>query len=463
MADNLMLDRELLQRYDVTGPRYTSYPTAAQFTEVFDAQRYRQRVEASNGDPMPRPLSLYVHVPFCRTVCFYCACNKVITANYRRAERYLDRLIDELDLQAALFDDDRPVEQLHLGGGTPTYFSDADLARLIDAIAERFPLADPSRREFSIEVDPRTVDRGRIAGLAELGFNRLSLGVQDFDDDVQKAINRIQGIEDTADVVAEARARGFHSVNLDLMYGLPLQTPAKLARTLDAVMAIRPDRIALYNYAHMPQMFRIQRQIREDMLPPADVKLTLLIEAMERLARDGYQYIGMDHFALPDDELARAARDGTLHRNFQGYATRPDLDLIGLGASSIGQIGDAYMQNKRDPQGHAEALAAGRLPIWRGVELSADDRLRRDVIQAVMCRGRVDFAAIETRHGIVFRQYFADALMALQPLVDDGLVTIGRDELAVTERGRFFLRNVAMPFDAYLAEARGERRFSRVI
>ena len=463
MADNLLLDRELLRRYDVTGPRYTSYPTAAQFTEAFDAQRYRQRVAWSNEDPMPRPLSLYVHVPFCKTVCFYCACNKVITANYRRAERYLERLIQELDLQAALFDDDRPVEQLHLGGGTPTYFTDEDLARLINAIAERFPLADPDTREFSIEVDPRTVDRDRVRSLAELGFNRLSLGVQDFDADVQKAINRIQGIQDTADVADEARRQGFRSINLDLMYGLPRQTPDRLSRTLDAVMDIRPDRIALYNYAHMPQMFKVQRQIPDDSLPPAESKLTLLIEAMERLSGDGYQYIGMDHFALPDDELAQAANDGTLHRNFQGYATRPDLDLIGLGASSIGQIGDAYCQNKRDPEGHAEAVAAGRLPVWRGVELSADDRLRRDVIQAVMCQGGVDFNAVEERHGIVFRQYFGEALVELAPLVDDGLVEIGRESLRVTEHGRFFLRNVAMPFDAYLAEARAERRFSRVI
>jgi len=263
--------------------------------------------------------------------------------------------------------------------------------------------------------------------------------------------------------VAEARARGFHSVNLDLMYGLPLQTPKRLNRTLDAVQDIRPDRIALYNYAHMPQMFRIQRQIAEASLPSAENKLTLLIEAMQRLAEGGYQYIGMDHFALPGDELAQAADDGTLHRNFQGYATRPDLDLIGLGASSIGQIGDAYSQNRRDPEGHAEAVSAGELPIWRGVELSADDRLRRDVIQSVMCQGRVDFGTVEERHGVIFRQYFAEALEELTPLVDDGLLDIHSQGLAVTERGQFFLRNVAMPFDAYLAEARNQRRFSRVI
>lgn len=463
MADHLMLDRELLQRYDVTGPRYTSYPTAAQFTEAFNEKRYRQRVQWGNEDPMPRPLSLYVHVPFCRTVCFYCACNKVITANYRRAERYLDRLIQELDLQAALFDDDRPVEQLHLGGGTPTYFTDEDLARLIETIGQRFPLAPPSQREFSIEIDPRTVDRDRVARLAELGFNRISLGVQDFDPDVQKAINRVQGVQETANVVAAAREQGFYSVNLDLMYGLPQQTPERLSRTLDAVLDIRPDRIALYNYAHMPQMFRIQRQIADESLPSASVKLNLLIEAMQRLSAAGYQYIGMDHFALPNDELAQAANKGTLHRNFQGYATRPDLDLIGLGASSIGQIGDAYCQNRRDPEGHAEAVAAGRLPVWRGVELSADDRLRRDVIQAVMCRHYVDFDAVEERHGVVFRQYFGDALAALAPLQDDGMVEIGRNSIQVSERGRFFLRNVAMPFDAYLNAAPMERRFSKVI
>jgi oxygen-independent coproporphyrinogen-3 oxidase len=463
MAKNLPLERELLRRYDVTGPRYTSYPTAAQFTEAFDAETYRQRVEWSNEDPMPRPLSLYVHVPFCKTVCFYCACNKVITANYRRAKTYLAHLIQELDLQAALFDDDRPIEQLHLGGGTPTYFTDDDLAILITAIHDRFALADPAMREFSIEIDPRTVNRERIVRLAELGFNRLSLGVQDFDPDVQKAVNRVQSVEDTADVVAEARAQGFLSINLDLMYGLPLQTPARLSRTLDAVMAMRPDRIALYNYAHMPQLFKIQRQIPEDSLPPAEAKLTLLMEAMQRMAKEGYRYIGMDHFALPSDALAQAADNATLHRNFQGYATRPDLDLIGLGASSIGQIGDSYSQNKRDPQCYAEAVLAGQLPIWRGLEMRADDCLRRDVIQAIMCQGKVDFAMVEERHGVVFKQYFASALAALSPLVDDGLVEIQQTGLAVSDRGQFFLRNVAMPFDAYLEQARSERRFSRVL
>lgn len=463
MADRLLLDRTLLRRYDVTGPRYTSYPTAAQFTEAFDAGRYRERVAWSNDDPIPRPLSLYVHVPFCRTVCFYCACNKVITANYRRASDYLARLIDELDLQAALFADDRPVEQLHLGGGTPTYLSDGDLATLIDAIAQRFPMAAPARREFSIEVDPRTVDRARIRNLAALGFNRLSLGVQDFDADVQKAINRVQGVQATADIVEEARHQGFHSINLDLMYGLPLQTPERLSQTLDAVMTMRPDRIALYNYAHMPQMFRIQRQIPDASLPAAEMKLTLLIEAMQRLSREGYHYIGMDHFALPGDALAAAADAGTLHRNFQGYATRPDLDLIGLGASSIGQIGDAFSQNVRDPAGHDAAVSAGELPIWRGVALTADDRLRRDVIQAVMCRGRVDYAAIEARHPIEFTDYFRDALAELEPLAVDGLLTMDHASLQVTERGRLFLRNVAMPFDAYLTAGRAERRFSRVI
>lgn len=462
MAEGLSLERELLRRYDITGPRYTSYPTAAQFSEAFDARRYRERVAQSNEDPLPRPLSLYVHVPFCRTVCFYCACNKVITANYRRAERYLEHLEHELALQAALFDDDRPVEQLHLGGGTPTYLRDEDLARLIAAIGERFPLAGPEEREFSIEVDPRTVDGDRIARLAGLGFNRLSLGVQDFDPEVQRAVNRLQSVEATAEIVSVARAHGFRSINLDLMYGLPQQTPARLGRTLDAVLAIRPDRIALYNYAHLPSMFRIQRQIDEQSLPSAETKLTLLIDAMQRLAGAGYRYIGMDHFALPGDELAQAAEDGTLHRNFQGYATRPDLDLIGLGASAIGQIGDAYSQNRRDPAGHAAALVAGELPVWRGVELTADDRLRRDVIQEVMCRGAVNFAAIEERHGVVFRQYFRDALRQLAPLEADGLVAVQREGLTVTERGRFFLRNVAMPFDAYLAPAE-TGRFSRVI
>ncbi|WP_017926269.1 oxygen-independent coproporphyrinogen III oxidase [Thioalkalivibrio sp. HL-Eb18] len=462
MEQRLVFDPEVLRRYDVSGPRYTSYPTAPQFHEAFDAQAYARVARATNVEGAARPLSLYVHVPFCDTVCFYCACNKVITGNYRRATSYLDSLEQEIALQGEWFDRDRPVRQLHFGGGTPTYLSDEDLTRVMKALGRHFTLETGPEREFSIEIDPRAVRPGTLPLLASLGFNRISVGVQDVDPAVQKAVNRIQPFEVTEQVVRQAREHGFVSTNLDLIYGLPLQTVDTFSATLDRVLELRPERLAVYNYAHLPELFKTQRQIRDGDLPPASEKLAILEMTIQRLTDAGYVYIGMDHFALPDDELAIAQRAGTLQRNFQGYSTRAEYDLVALGPTAIGKIGDSYSQNLREVDAYQERLAAGQLPVFRGLELSEDDRLRRAVISELMCHSRIDFGGIEATFGIDFRETFADALNRLAEMEADGLVTIGRDGLEVQPRGRLLLRNIAMAFDAYLNREE-RRRYSKVV
>ena len=471
MEQTLQFERDLVRKYDVTGPRYTSYPSALQFSEQVDSQAYREAAAASNEDMVPKPLSLYVHVPFCRVVCFYCGCNKVITANYSRAQAYVARLKREITSQAALFDSDRQVEQLHFGGGTPTYLNGDDLVNVVSALSEAFPMDRSSRREFSIEIDPRTCDTDKVALLAELGFNRMSLGVQDFDPDVQKAVNRIQTVEQTETVIQAARRSGFHSLNLDLIYGLPKQTPETFDRTLDRVLALRPERLAVYNYAHLPHLFKVQQRIRAEDIPDAEAKLAILELTIRRLGEAGYVYIGMDHFALPDDELAVAQRRGGLHRNFQGYSTRAECDLVGLGVSSIGKVGEGFFQNRKEPDSYAAAIDGGNLAVFRGYLLNDDDRIRRDVISAIMCHSRVEFAAVERDHGIDFREYFRDDLQRLEPLAEDGLVELQRDAVQVTPRGRMFLRNVGMAFDAYLdrggqsesGAAPATQRYSRVL
>lgn len=463
MDQTLQFDPAMLAKYDISGPRYTSYPTAPQFHEGFDDKAYAEVAALSNEDPIPRPLSLYVHVPFCDTVCFYCACNKVITGNYARAGTYLDYLEKEVVLQSQLFDADRRVEQLHFGGGTPTYLSDEDLIRVMDMLSRHFTLERGPQREFSIEIDPRAVRETTIELLANLGFNRMSVGVQDFDPAVQKAVNRIQPYEATARVIAKARSCGFRSTNLDLIYGLPLQTVETYARTLDQTLELRPERLAIYNYAHLPHLFKVQRQIREEQLPGPDEKLAILEQTIRRLTDAGYVYIGMDHFALPNDELAQAQRAGTLHRNFQGYSTRAECDLVGLGVTSIGKVGESYSQNLRDMEAYYARLDEGRLPVFRGVELTADDQLRRDVITEIMCHSRVEFREIEERYQIVFRDYFRDALERLEGMAADELVRIEGDRLQVLPRGRLLLRHVAMAFDAYLNADDGKTRYSKVI
>ncbi|WP_253446981.1 oxygen-independent coproporphyrinogen III oxidase [Halomonas sp. Y3] len=461
MQDDLLFDRPLVEKYDRPGPRYTSYPTAPQFHAAFAEDDYRAAAERSNRAETPKSLSVYVHIPFCKSLCYYCACNKIITHNTERAAEYLEWLKQEIRVQGALFDESRRMTQLHLGGGTPTYLSNAQLGELMAALDEAFHFAPPAEREFSLEVDPRTVTPEQIHELHDLGFNRLSFGVQDFDLDVQKAVNRVQSEEDVVSLVHAAREAGFESVSVDLIYGLPLQTVASFDATLDKIIALRPDRIATYSYAHLPELFKAQRLIRPEDMPPPERKLELLELTIRRLTAAGYVYIGMDHFALPDDELSLARENGTLQRNFQGYSTHADCDMIALGITSIGKVGDTYSQNVKETAQYQHRLEEGRLPVFRGYRLNADDRLRRDVINALMCHNRIDFATIEAAHGIVFRDYFADALAQLQEMADDGLLAIREGEIEVLPAGRLMMRNAAMAFDAYLKPE--ENRYSRTV
>ena len=445
-----VLDPALLRRYDRPGPRYTSYPTAPQFTTAFGEAQLRAAATASNGDPIPRGLSLYVHVPFCTSPCFYCGCNRIITRDKAQAEAYLARLYREIAMTAAMFDRDREVVQLHFGGGTPNFLSPAQLHDVVDCLRRHFHFAPDHVLEQSIELDPRGLPPEDVRALAAMGFNRASVGVQDFDPAVQRAVNRIQTVEETAAVIEAARAGGMKSVNVDLIYGLPRQTQEGFGRTLDTVLAIRPDRLAIYGYAHLPQLFKAQRQIHDADLPTADAKLDLLRLAIEKLTAAGYQYIGMDHFALPEDELSRAQAHGGLHRNFMGYTTHADSDLLGLGVSAISHIGDTYSQNPRDLPSWQAAIDAGRLPACRGMRLDRDDVLRADLIQQLMCQGELDIAALEDRHGIHFLEYFEPDLLRMLPLAADGLVEVSETHIRATPRGRLLLRSIAACFDAYL-------------
>lgn len=466
MLANPIFDADLLRRYDRPGPRYTSYPTAPQFDAGFGEAQLREAALASNGDPIPRRLSLYVHVPFCLSPCFYCGCNRIITRDKSRAGTYLARLYREIGLMAQLFDRDREVIQVHLGGGTPNFLDGGQLQELMETLASQFRFSNSPRRDISIELDPRFVSPADIAGMAQLGFNRASFGVQDFDPAVQDAVNRIQSVAETRAVVDACRDNGFRSVNIDLIYGLPKQTAEGFAQTLDTVLEMRPDRLAVYGYAHLPELFKAQRQIHADDLPSAQAKLGLLQLAIETLTAAGYAYIGMDHFALPDDDLAQAQARGGLHRNFMGYTTHADSDLVGLGVSAISHIGDSFSQNPRDLPGWQAAIDEGRLPVFRGMRLDEDDLMRADLIQQLMCQAQIPIGALERRYAIDFHAYFADALARLRPLQDDGLVRVEADRIAATTQGRLLLRNIAMCFDRYLPppDAAGTTpRFSRAI
>ena len=445
-------DPALMARYDVPAPRYTSYPTAPQFHTGFGERQLCDAILASNEAAPPRPLSLYVHVPFCWSPCFYCGCTRVITRDSRNADTYLGYLHREVAMIARLFDTRRPVRQLHFGGGTPNFLDIPRLKALMRDLAAHFRFAKGVDIEAGIEVDPRFADFDYVCELGALGFNRISIGVQDFDPAVQAAVNRIQTLEQTAAVVEGARAAAFRSVNLDLIYGLPKQTLDGFAHTLEQTIGLAPDRVAVYGYAHLPRLFKAQRQIESADLPDSATRLKLLGLALEKLLGAGYVYIGMDHFARPDDELVRAQRQGTLQRNFQGYSTGGDCDIVGLGMSAIGRIGDCYSQNARDLPGYYMTLDNGRLPVMRGIVLDGDDVVRRAAIGELMCHGVLDMHAFGARHGIVFSNYFAAELERMQQLVADALVEIDSRMLRVTSRGRFLMRNVAMCFDAYLAE-----------
>ncbi|MBD9680311.1 oxygen-independent coproporphyrinogen III oxidase [Pseudomonas sp. PDM18] len=465
MPESMSFNRALVEKYDRPGPRYTSYPTAPQFHGAFAADDYRAAARRSNhpGDgSAAKPLSVYIHIPFCKSLCYYCACNKIITQKTHRAVEYLDYLKREIAMQADLFDGTRKLTQLHLGGGTPTYLTSEQLGEVMDSLREHFNLDESDAHEFSIEVDPRTISRERIAELRAQGFNRLSFGVQDFDEKVQEAVNRVQSEQQVFDLVAAAREAKFKSVSVDLIYGLPLQTVASFDTTLSKIIDLRPDRIAAYSYAHLPERVRAQRLIRREDMPPPERKLELLELTIQRLTEAGYVYIGMDHFSLPDDELTVARSNGTLQRNFQGYSTHADCDLIALGVSSISKVGDTYGQNVKELSQYYARLDEGLLPVHKGYRLTDDDCLRREVISALMCHGRVDYTPLEERHGVRFGEYFEGALRQLQEQAGDGLIELHDDALVLLPQGQLMMRSVAMAFDAYLGGGQQER-FSRTI
>lgn len=463
MTSSVQFDQGLIEKYGISGPRYTSYPTAVNFHEGFDEVAYRMFAAQSNEDLIPRPLSLYVHLPFCQSLCYYCACNKKITQHARHGVTYLNCLDREIELQGSLFDRDREVIQLHLGGGTPTFFDDAQLKCTIEQLGRNFSLSQADSREFSIEIDPRTVDAERIGRLAQMGFNRLSMGIQDFDSQVQKAVNRVQDEQHTLGLIAAARDEGFNSVSVDLIYGLPLQTTTSFGRTLDSVLTARPDRLSVYNYAHLPGTFRAQRLIRTADLPAPETRLELMHQTIDVLTGAGYKYIGMDHFALPDDELAVARESGGLHRNFQGYSTCQECDLVGLGVSAISKVSHCYSQNQKDIRRWQDEVEAGRLPVWRGIPLRWEDRLRRAVIEAVMCHGTIRFRDFENRFDLDFSEHFAPEIEALKILHADGLLLLEEDSLRATPAGRLLLRAIAMVFDEYLVKEGQPAGFSKVI
>jgi len=459
-----VLTDAMLRRLDQPGPRYTSYPTADRFVEAFGAAEYRQALQQRasgatvGGTP---PLSIYVHVPFCESVCYYCACNKVITRHHDRASDYLDVLTQEVALHTAVLGRGQTVSQLHLGGGTPTFLSDDELSRLMAMLREAFRITPGA--EVSIEVDPRTADAQRLRHLAALGFNRLSFGVQDVDDEVQKAVHRVQPFEQVRELMRAARDIGFESINADLIYGLPRQTPASFERTVAQVAELRPDRIALYAYAHLPQRFKPQRRIAIEQLPQADHRVQMLGGAIAGFIAQGYTYVGMDHFALPGDALAAAKRQGRLHRNFQGYSTQPDCDLIGLGVSAIGRIGATYSQNAKTLDDYLDTVRQRQFPVVRGLALTRDDLVRRAVVMALMCQGRVEFESIELAHLIRMRDYFKAELADLGVLADMALVTLTPDAVQVTATGWYFVRAVAAVFDRHLRADQSRERFSRII
>ncbi len=462
MDQSLVFDPDLIRRYDKSGPRYTSYPTAPLFHSGFGEAEYRAWAQRTNEEPVLRPLSLYFHIPFCDTVCFYCGCNKVVTKDRTRSAPYLSRLHQEIAMQGALFDRRRTVDQLHWGGGTPTFISHDEMRELMRVTREHFTLRDDDSGEYSIEIDPREARVDTIALLRELGFNRMSLGVQDFDPKVQKAVNRIQSEEETFAVMNAARQTGFKSISIDLIYGLPFQTVESFGVTLDKIIAASPDRLSVFNYAHLPEMFKPQRRINAADLPPPAEKLNILHHTIEKLTQAGYVYIGMDHFAKPQDELAIAQREGTLYRNFQGYSTHADCDLVGMGITSIGMVGPTYSQNVRTLDEYYAAIDAGHLPVFRGLELSQDDLLRRAVITQLICHFHLDFGIVERKFGIRFHEYFATELGEFAGMQNDGLLRVDAGGIQVLPAGRLLIRNICMAFDRYLREKQ-EQRFSKVI
>ncbi|HHJ34521.1 MAG TPA: oxygen-independent coproporphyrinogen III oxidase [Gammaproteobacteria bacterium] len=462
MDNKIVCNKDLIRRYDTFGPRYTSYPTAVQFGTDFSIDDYLGGVKHSNEDPIPSPLSLYLHIPFCDTICYYCGCSKVITKDKSKAAPYIKLLKREIELQGALFAEDRLVSQIHWGGGTPTFLSDKEIYEIIECIRENFNVPADNEVEFGIEVDPRTVDQQRLKNLSNLGFNRISFGVQDFDDKVQESVNRVQSTQQIKQHIEDSRELNFRSINIDLMYGLPNQTVQSFSRTLDTTIELDPNRIAIYNYAHLPEMFKPQRRINEEELPSAEEKLNILQLCIDKLQHAGYVYIGMDHFAKASDSLVKAQQEGSLHRNFQGYSTHADCDMIAMGITAISRVGDNYSQNVRTIDEYEKLLGQNKIPIFRGIELEADDVLRREIINQLMCHNQLDIEKIEKEWGIDFKSYFKSSLDNLQKMADDGLLEIKKTKLTITTSGRLLTRSICMQFDRYL-EQENNNRFSKVI
>lgn len=460
-AQQVVFDHDLIIRYDEKGSRYTSYPTADRFSSQFGAAEYEHILCQQAPGATFKPLSLSFHIPFCNSVCYYCACNKVITEDRSLADTYLGYLIQEINLQADCLPYRPKVSQLHFGGGTPTFLSDTQFECLISAIQSRFDLLPCG--EYSIEIDPRKVSSKTVQLLRRLGFNRMNVGLQDFNVEVQKAVNRIQGYEETSRVIEDARACGFSSISLGLMYGLPLQTADSVYETIDQVLTLRPDQVSFYNYAHLPEEFIPQQRIQPEYLPAPQVKRDILRNTIRQLTDAGYVFIGMDHFALPDDELATAQRRGRLHRNFQGYSTHADCDLMAFGVSAIGKIGPTYCQNVKTLDDYYSIIDSGQLPVDRGLSLRHDDLLRRTIIHSLMCQFEMNFQPVEISYLINFREYFADELYDLAAMEEDGLLRIDADRILILPRGRILVRSIAMVFDRYLRVKHSDVGYSRLI
>jgi len=457
----LVFNTDLIKKYDKSGPRYTSYPTAIQFTENFSEEDYLQQVKRSNE--RNTPLSLYFHLPFCDTICYYCGCNKIVTKNRNHAQPYLNAVYKELEMQGALFKATRIVSQLHWGGGTPTFISHEQMTALMQQTRKHFTLLDDDSGEYSIELDPREVTASSVSLLRKLGFNRISLGVQDFNPKVQQAVNRIQSYKETRDVIVAARKNKFHSVSLDLIYGLPFQSEKSFNETVDKVLDLEPDRLSVFNYAHLPEMFKTQRQINSNDLPSAETKLAILQQVSNKLIAAGYEYIGMDHFAKPTDELAIAQKERKLYRNFQGYSTNSDCDLVALGITSIGKVADSYSQNIKTIKEYTEVIESGKLPVFRGIALTEDDILRREVINQLICHFELSFKEIENSFNIVFSDYFSGELQELKEMQADTLLKLTEEKILVKPEGKLLIRNICMVFDVYLQRNKEQQRFSKVI
>ena len=462
MNNKILFNKKLIQRYDYAGPRYTSYPTAKQFSTDYNDADYKNWVEASNEDPIPAELSLYLHIPFCDTICYYCGCSKIVTKDRSKATPYIALLQQEIALQGQLFANDRETTQIHWGGGTPTFLKDDEIAELMNSLHQHFHI-NTEKGEFGIEVDPRTVNKKRIQNLRQLGFNRISFGIQDFNTNVQQAVNRVQKTEQIMEVIQAARDNQFESINIDLMYGLPEQTPETFEHSLDAVITASPDRLAVYNYAHMPEMFKPQRRINAAALPSPQQKLAILQLTIEKLQQAGYVYIGMDHFAKPTDDLVIAQQNGSLHRNFQGYSTHANCDIVAMGITAISRIGDNYSQNVRTIDEYKSRLKDNRLTIFRGIELEPDDVLRREIITQLMCNNFLDIKKLEQKWGIEFIGYFKDTLSKLHEMADDELITLTPEIIRITAKGRLLVRSICMQFDRYLKAEKTQQAYSRII